>query len=216
MKKKLVELVFILDRSSSMSGIESDIIGGYNTIIKKQKKIDGEANITTVLFNDKIKVLHTREPIHAMPALTLTEEEYCVQGGSALPDAIGQLMYYITNVYKYEKEDEAAGIVLFVIMADGRENISKEYSFEKIRKMIERQKACYNLKFIFLVANTDAIETAKQYGIDKLCAANFMPDSRGIKVIFRAINKAITDCRMIGKVGIKWKEEIDRDYKQRK
>ncbi|MDF2656893.1 MAG: uncharacterized protein K0R19_3367 [Bacillota bacterium] len=213
MKKNLTELVFILDRSGSMSGLESDTIGGYNSMIKKQKTEDGEANVSTVLFDDKVEMLNKRVSIQEVGALT--EKEYFVRGCTALLDAIGQTIHYMGNVQKYAKEEERAGKVLFVITTDGYENSSKEYSYDTIKKMIQHQKDRYQWEFIFLGANIDAAETARQVGIDEDHATNYVADSRGTELNYQAMNIAISCCRSEGSIDNRWKEEVERDYKKR-
>ncbi len=214
MKKKLTELVFILDRSGSMSGLEKDTIGGYNAMLEKQKKEDGEANVTTVLFDDKIEMLQKRVSIQNSPKIT--EKEYYVRGCTALLDAIGQTIHYMGNVQKYAKEEDRASKVLFVITTDGYENSSKEYNYETIRRMIKRQKERYDWEFIFLGANIDPIATAEQFGIDKDYASNYVADSRGTELNYQAMNMAISYCRSEGKVNKRWKEEVEYDFQSRK
>ena len=214
MKKNLTELVFILDRSGSMSGLESDTIGGYNSMIEKQKSEEGEANVTTVIFDDKVEMINQRVSIQEVKKMT--DKEYYVRGCTALLDAIGQTIHYMGNVQKYAKEEDRAGKVLFVITTDGHENSSKEYSYETIRKMIKRQKEKYDWEFIFLGANIDAIATAEQFGIDKEYASNYVADSRGTELNYQAMNMAISYCRSEGKVNKRWKEEVEVDFQKRK
>jgi len=214
MKKNLSELVFLLDRSGSMSGLESDTIGGYNAMLEKQKKEEGEANVTTVLFDDKIEMLHKRVSLQEIAKIT--EKEYFVRGCTALLDAIGQTIHLMGNVQKYAKEEDRAGKVLFIITTDGYENSSKEYTYETIKRMIERQKERYNWEFIFLGANIDAIETAKQFGINEEYATNYVADSQGTELNYQAMNMAISGCRSEGKINKRWKEEVEKDYKERK
>jgi uncharacterized protein YegL len=214
MKKNLTELVFILDRSGSMSGLETDTIGGYNAMIEKQKKEEGEANVTTVLFDDKVEMLNQRVSLQDISKIT--EKEYFVRGCTALLDAIGQTIHLMGNVQKYAKEEDRAGKVLFVITTDGYENSSKEYTYEKIKNMIKHQKDRYNWEFIFLGANIDAAETAKKVGIDEEYATNYVADSKGTELNYQAMNMAISCCRSEGKINKRWKEEVERDYKDRK
>jgi uncharacterized protein YegL len=214
MKKNLTELVFILDRSGSMAGLETDTIGGYNSVLEKQKKEDGEANVTTVLFDNKIEMLQRR--VSLQKALKLTEKEYYVGGCTALLDAIGQTIHYMGNVQKYAREEDRAGKVLFIITTDGYENSSKEYSYETIRKMIEGQKKQYHWEFIFLGANIDAVAAARQFGIEEDYAANYVADSIGTDLNYQAMNSAISYCRSEGRVDSRWKEEVERDFKNRR
>lgn len=214
MKKNLTELVFILDRSGSMSGLESDTIGGYNSMIEKQKSEEGEANVTTVLFDDKAEMLNKRVPIQDIHKMT--DKEYYVRGCTALLDAIGQTVHYMGNVQKYAKDEERADKVLFVITTDGYENSSKEYSYDTIKKMIKRQRESYKWEFIFLGANIDAVNTAEQFGIDKDFASNYVADARGTELNYQAMNRAISSCRSEGKIDISWKEDVETDFQKRR
>lgn len=213
MNKNLTELVFILDRSGSMAGLETDTIGGYNAMLTKQKKEKGEANVTTILFDDKIEMLHKRLGLQEVQPIS--ENEYYVRGCTALLDAIGQTIHYIGNVQKYAKEEDRAGKVIFIITTDGYENSSKEYNYEKIRSMISRQKEKYRWEFIFLGANIDAVATAREVGIDADFATNYVADSRGTELNYEAMNMAISSCRAEGKVRKGWKDEVERDYRKR-
>jgi uncharacterized protein YegL len=214
MKKNLTELVFILDRSGSMSGLEKDTIGGYNSLLIKQRREEGEANVTTVLFDDKIEMLHKRVSIENAPEIT--EKEYYVRGCTALLDAIGQTINYMGNVQKYAKAEDRAGKVLFVITTDGYENSSKEFSYETVRRMIKHQKERYDWEFIFLGANIDAIAAAEQIGIAREYASNYVADSSGTELNYQAMNMAVSYCRSEGKINKRWKEEVERDYQNRK
>ena len=213
MSKNLTELVFILDRSGSMAGLEGDTIGGYNAMLHKQKKEQGEANVTTVLFDDKIEMIHKRTSLQEMNQIT--EKEYYVRGCTALLDAIGQTIHYMGNVQKYAKEEQRAGKVLFVITTDGYENSSKEYTYEKVKKMIEDQKEHFHWEFLFLGANIDAIETARQFGIDEAHATNYIADSKGTDLNYQAVSEAISFCRSEGKINKHWKDKLEKDYKTR-
>ena len=190
MKKGLTELVFILDRSGSMSGLESDTIGGYNAMLEKQKEEAGEAVITTVLFDDKYELIHDRINLRGIEPIT--EKEYYVRGNTALLDAIGKTINKIGNVQKRTAEDERAEQVMVVITTDGMENASREFGYEKIRSMIERQKSKYGWEFIFLGANIDAVGTAERFGIDKDRAANFNADSEGTLLNYEVISEAVS------------------------
>ena len=214
MKKNLTELVFILDRSGSMSGLESDTIGGYNSMIEKQKAEEGEANITTVLFDDKVEMINQRVSIQEVKKMT--DKDYYVRGCTALLDAIGQTIHYMGNVQKYAKDEDRAGTVLFVITTDGYENSSKEYSYDKVRKMIKNQKDLYKWEFIFLGANIDAVATAEQFGIDKDYASNYVADARGTELNYQAMNVAISYCRSEGKINKRWKGDVEADFQNRK
>lgn len=213
MKKDLTELVFILDRSGSMSGLESDTIGGYNAMLEKQKKGPGEAIITTVLFDDRYELLHDR--INLRGIAPITDKEYFVRGSTALLDAIGRTINKIGNVQKHTADEERAEHVMFVITTDGMENASREFSYEKVRQMIEHQKSKYGWEFIFLGANIDAIGTAERFGISKDRAANFNADSEGTLLNYEVISEAVSCIRANRKISEKWKERIDEDFKKR-
>lgn len=213
MKKDLTELVFILDRSGSMSGLERDTIGGYNAMLEKQKKETGEAIITTVLFDDRYELLHDR--INLRGIAPITDKEYFVRGSTALLDAVGRTINKIGNVQKHTAEEERAEHVMFVITTDGMENASREFSFEKIRQMIEHQKSKYGWEFIFLGANIDAIGTAERFGISKDRAANFNADSEGTLLNYEVISETVSCIRANRKISENWKERIDEDFKKR-
>jgi len=213
MKKGLTEIVFILDRSGSMSGLESDTIGGFNSMIAKQKKIEGDAFISTVLFDDRFEVLHNRVPLeHVRP---MTSKDYFVRGSTALLDAIGRGIHKIGNVQKYTPEEFRAEKVIFIITTDGMENASREYSYEKIKSMVERQKENYGWEFIFLGANIDALETAERFGIHRDRAANYHSDSRGTQTNYKVVNEAISNLRAYNELNANWKDEIDEDFQKR-
>ena len=214
MKKGLTELVFILDRSGSMNGLESDTIGGFNSVLAKQKTEEGMAHITTVLFDDVVELLHDRYDLEKVPMIT--ENEYFVRGTTALLDAIGKTIHKMGNVQKYASEDERAEKVVFVIITDGMENASREYSYDQIKRMIDRQKEKYGWEFIFLGANIDAIETAKRFGIAEEMAANYHADREGTQLNYEAVNLAFSMVRNSGAVDKNWKAKIDKDYNARK
>ncbi|AOV06464.1 vWA domain-containing protein [Sporosarcina ureilytica] len=206
MSKNTTELVFILDKSGSMSGLEADTIGGYNAMLQKQKEENGEATITTVLFSDAYELLHDAVPIDQVDIIT--ERDYQVGGMTALLDAIG---FSIQKASRKEAENK----VLFVITTDGMENASREYEFEKIKTMIERKKADHGWEFIFLGANIDAIATAEKFGIHEDFAVNYHADSEGVQVSYNAINEAVASFRMEEKIDHTWKDAIEKDYNQR-
>lgn len=213
MKKDLVELVFILDRSGSMSGLEDDTIGGYNAMLEKQKKEPGEAIITTVLFDDKYELLHDR--INLCGIAPITYKEYYVRGSTALLDAVGRTINKIGNVQKHTTEEEQAERILFVITTDGMENASREFTYEKVRQMIEHQKSKYGWEFIFLGANIDAIATAERFGISKDRATNYNADSEGTLLNYEVISETVSCIRANREISENWKERIDEDFKKR-
>ncbi len=213
MKKKVTELVFILDKSGSMAGLEADTIGGYNSMLKKQQKEEGEAIVTTVLFNHDYELLHDR--INVRGISPITEEDYEVGGTTALLDAIGFTIQKIVNVQKRTSESEQAEQVLFVITTDGMENASTEYKAEKIKKMVQHQKEKYGWKFIFLGANIDSISTASQFGIEEDFAVNYHADNIGTQLNYEAVNEVVLKLRSGKKIDRSWKEDIERDHQRR-
>ena len=215
MKKNLTELVMILDRSGSMGGLESDTIGGYNSMLKKQREAEGEVLVSTVLFDDRSEVLYDRVPLEKMPQMT--EKEYYVRGCTALLDAVGGAVRHIGNVHKYAREEDRPEKTIFVITTDGLENASREYSCELVKKMIERQKEKYGWEFLFLGANIDAVETANQIGISADRAANFHSDRRGTALNYEVLADAVCEMRACAApISAKWKKRIDEDYKNRR
>ena len=214
MKKDLTELVFILDRSGSMSGLEDDTIGGFNSMLEKQKKEAGDAIITTVLFDDKYELLHDRINIKGISSIT--DKEYYVRGSTALLDAIGMTINKIVNVQRQTSKENQAKNVIFVIITDGMENSSREYSYDQIKTMIEHEKNNYNWEFIFLGANIDAVGTAERFGINKDRAANFHADSEGTQLNYKVVSETLSNFRASRPIYEDWKESIDKDYLSRK
>lgn len=214
MRKGLTEVVFILDRSGSMSGLEADTIGGFNSLIRKQRKEEGEAIVSTVLFDDICDVLHDRVPIAKVE--NLTEETYFVRGCTALLDAVGGAIHHIGNVHKYARAEDVPAHTMFIITTDGQENASRTYTADRVRKMIERQKAKYGWEFLFLGANIDAVETAAHFGIDRERAVNYHSDSEGTQLNYAAMSDAIRSVRENRPLTAAWKERIDEDYRNRK
>ncbi len=213
MKKGLTELVFILDKSGSMSGLETDTIGGFNSMLAKQKGTEGECRITTVLFDNNYELLHDRIDIKAVGVIT--EKEYAVGGSTALLDAIGVTINKIGQVQKHTADDYRAEKVMFVIITDGEENSSKEYSAEKVKSQIERQKTKYGWEFIFLGANIDAVQTAGRLGIAPDRALDYLADSKGTELNFMAMGAAVSSFREAGIVDEACLEEIREDVKRR-
>lgn len=214
MRKNLTELVFILDRSGSMAGLEQDTIGGFNAMIEKQRKEPGQALISTVLFDNETQVIHDRLPLDRVPALT--EKEYYVRGCTALLDAVGGAIHHIGNVHKYAREEDVPERTLFVITTDGLENASRRYTYEKVKAMIEGQKAQYGWEFLFLGANIDAAREAARFGISADRAANYHADSAGTEVIYEAVSEAVCQVRSCAPLAADWKERIDEDFRGRK
>lgn len=214
MKKGLTELVFILDRSGSMSGLESDTIGGFNSTIEKQRKEDGEALVSTILFSNDSEVIHDRIDLKEIPKMT--EKDYFVGGCTALIDAIGDAVHHIRNVHKYIREEDRPEHTLFMITTDGYENASRKYSSDEVKKMISRQKEEAGWEFIFMGANIDAVETAKRYGIDEDHAVNYIADRQGVQYGQELLCEAVSSVRGGRRIDRKWKEKAEADYKQRK
>lgn len=214
MKKNLTEIVFILDRSGSMSGLEADTVGGFNAMIAKQKKEPGEALISTVLFNDESVVIHDRVPVQNIAPLT--ERDYYVRGCTALLDAIGGAIHHIGNVHKYAREEDVPAHTLFVITTDGMENASRLYDSARVKQMIEHEKSKYGWEFLFLGANIDAVETAKHFGISEDRAVNYHSDSVGTRLNYEVVSCAITSMRRGAPMSGDWKAPIEADYKTRK
>jgi uncharacterized protein YegL len=214
MKKNLTELVFILDRSGSMAGLEKDTIGGFNAMIEKQKAEAGEAYISTVLFDNYSEVIHDRVALSDVPKLT--EKEYYVRGCTALLDAVGGAIHHIGNVHKYAREEDRPEKTLFVITTDGMENASRRYSYEKVREMITRQKEKYGWEFLFLGANIDAVGTAAGLGISEDRAVTFHCDSAGTTLNYEVVSDAIESVRCCSApLSRDWKRRIDEDFKKR-
>ena len=213
MRKDLTELVFIIDRSGSMSGLERDTIGGFNSMIRKQKQAEGEALISTVLFDNVSEVLHDR--VNVKDIQSMTEHDYTVRGTTALLDAIGGAIHHIGNVHKYARQEDVPEHTMFVITTDGMENASRYYSSEKVKKMIERQKVKYGWEFLFLGANIDAVETASHFGIGADRAVNYNCDSEGTALNYEVVSDAICSVRCSAPLKSDWKKRIDEDYKKR-
>jgi len=220
MRENLTELVFILDRSGSMSGLESDTIGGFNSMIEKQQKEDGEAVVSTVLFDDRCDVLHDR--IKIADVKRMTADDYYVRGCTALLDAVGGAINHIGNIQKYAREEDRPAKTLFVITTDGLENASRRYNFNEVKRMIERQKEKYNWEFLFLGANIDAIEVAGNMGISRDRAANFHSDPIGTALNYEVLEEAVSTIRRCSSAkmssafnGGSWKKRIDRDFEDR-
>ena len=214
MKKELTEIVFILDRSGSMSGLESDTIGGYNAMLGKQKVAPGQAIVSTVLFDDRCEVLHDRLDIKTV--VPMTDKEYFVRGCTALLDAIGGAIHHIGNIHKYARQEDRPEKTLFIITTDGMENASRRYNYDRVKMMIERQKEKYSWEFIFLGANIDAVEVADRFGIGADRAANYHADSKGTQLNYEVVSEAICSLRASKSINADWKDRIDNDYKGRK
>ena len=213
MKKNLTELVFILDRSGSMAGLEDDTIGGFNSMIQKQKNEPGEVYVSTVLFDNVSEVIHDRKAIQEIEPMT--RNEYYVRGCTALLDAVGGAIHHIGNVHKYAREEDRPEKTLFIITTDGMENASRRYSYTQLKAMIERQKEKYGWEFIFLGANIDAAKEAARFGIDADCAADYHADSEGTAVIYEAMSEVVCNVRASRPMNADWKRNVEADFKKR-
>lgn len=212
-KNNITELVFILDRSGSMAGLESDTIGGFNAMIEKQKKQDGDCYVSTILFDDESEVLHDRVKlgdIHKM-----TDNDYTVRGCTALIDAIGGAIHHIGNIHKYARPEDVPEHTMFVITTDGQENASHKYTSEQVKKMIEHRREKYGWEFLCIGANIDAVETAARYGIDKDRAVNYNADGRGTQILYETVAKAVYNVRASAPLSADWSEDINADYQSR-
>lgn len=214
MKNNITELVFILDRSGSMSGLEKDTIGGFNSMIEKQRRQDGECYVSTVLFDNVSEVLHDRVKLSEVKPMT--EDDYTVRGCTALIDAIGGAIHHIGNVHKYARPEDVPEHTLFVITTDGMENASRRYSSEQVKTMIKRQKEKYGWEFLFIGANIDAVETAARYGIDEDRAVNYMADQEGTQILYESVSEAVCNVRSNRKLSKAWSQNINNDYQSRK
>ena len=213
MKKNLTEIVFILDRSGSMAGLEDDTIGGFNAMIQKQKGEEGEAYVSTILFDNHTEVIHDRVDIQKVAPMT--RKEYYVRGCTALLDAVGKSIRHIGNVHKYAREEDRPEKTIFVITTDGMENASRNYDYARVKKMIQRQKDKYGWEFLFLGANIDAAAEAKRFGIDEDRAANYHCDPTGTALNFDVLAEAVCSVRAGCGIAGDWKARIDEDYEKR-
>ena len=213
MKKNLTEMVFILDRSGSMSGLEADTIGGFNSMIEAQKKEPGEALVSTVLFNHDSFVIHDRVDLRKIEPLT--EAQYRVGGATALIEAIGQAIHHIGNVHKYARDEDVPEHTVFIITTDGMENSSRHYSADEVRAMVEKEKTKFGWEFLFLGANIDAVETAERYGIGADRAVRYHNDRRGVALNYNTVSRAVGKMRACATVSADWKADIEEDYASR-
>ena len=212
-KNGITELVFILDRSGSMSGLESDTIGGFNAMIEKQKKQAGVCFVSTVLFDNVSEVLHDR--VKLSDITPMTDREYTVRGSTALIDAIGGAIHHIGNVHKYARPEDVPEHTMFVITTDGMENASHKYTSDRVKKMIERQKEKYGWEFLFIGANIDAVETAAQYGICEDRAVNYHADPMGTACLYDNVSDVVFSLRMGCDIEENWSEKLNKDFKSR-
>ena len=213
MNQNGTELVFILDRSGSMAGLESDTIGGFNSLIEKQKQEEGECLVSTVLFNQTCTVLHDRVKLSEVPQMT--KQEYTAQGCTALIDALGGAIRHIGNIHKYARKEDVPAKTLFVITTDGLENASRRYSSDEVKKMVERQKEKYGWEFLFIGANIDSVETAGRYGISADRAVNYYADKQGTEVLYATVAETLCQVRVGEPLEADWSRKINEDYNSR-
>lgn len=213
MKDQITELVFILDRSGSMSGLERDTIGGFNSLIERQKKNEGKCYVTTVLFDSQHETIHDRVELSSIKPMT--EQDYYVRGCTALLDALGDTITHISDIHKYIREEDVPEQTTFVIMTDGMENASHHYDGSEVRKMIEHKKEKNGWEFLYLAANIDAVETAARMGIRRDRATNYHADKVGTKIAYEAISEAIYNARAGKPIDADWSEAIRDDYSER-
>lgn len=215
------EIVYILDRSGSMSGLEADTVGGFNSMIKKQINTEKRALVSVVLFNDKTKVLYDRVPIYEVGHMR--KGDYTVYGSTALLDAVGGAIHHIGNVHKYAREEDVPEKTIFVIMTDGMENASRRYSYEQVQRMIKRQQRKYGWEFIFIGANIDAYAEANRFGIRKDRAVNYVHDRKGTASVYDGVSRAVCAAMLSPSLEklddyldeSRWSEDITADYLKR-
>ena len=214
MKENLTELVFILDKSGSMHNLTDDTIGGFNSLIEKQRGEEGECVVSTVLFDNRSTVVHDRVPLSEMKPMT--RSDYVPRGNTALIDAIGGAVKHIGNVHKYARKEDIPQHTMFVIITDGMENASHMYTSDKVKAMIERQKESYGWEFIFIGANIDAVETAKEFGISEDRAVDYLADAEGTAAVYAASCDVIGKVRRNSSISRDWRDKIANDTKKRK
>ena len=213
-KNNLTEIVFILDRSGSMAGLEKDTVGGFNSLIEKQKKEEGRAYISTVLFDNRSEVLHDRVSVDEIQPMT--DKEYFVRGSTALFDAVGSAIHHIGNIHKYARPEDVPAKTLFIITTDGMENSSRKYTADRVKAMIEHQKEKYGWEFLFLGANIDAVSTASMFGIERDMAVDYNCDKEGTALNYDVLSATISHVRCSkGSVPKDWKKRIEKDYEKR-
>ena len=213
MKNNLTELVFILDQSGSMAGLEKDTIGGFNAMIDRQKKQEGSCYVSTILFDHTSKVLHDRIKLEKVPAMT--DKDYIVGGCTALIDTLGGAIQHIANIHKYARPEDIPAHTMFVITTDGQKNASCYYDATSIQKMIQHQKELYGWEFLFIGANIDAVETAAQYGIDREMTVNYHANAAGTQILYHTVAEAVSDVRASMPLSADWGDAISADYQCR-
>ena len=213
MKNNIFELVFILDRSGSMAGLESDTIGGFNALIEKQKKAEGKCYVTTVLFDQEIETIHDRVELSEIKPMT--DKDYSVRGCTALLDALGGTIRHIAQIHHYARPEDVPAQTTFVIMTDGMENASRRFGSDEVKHRIRHEKEKYGWEFLFLAANIDAVETAGRMGIGADRAVNYLADSRGTRVAYDTVAETVCMARMGQPIAAGWNRKISEDYNKR-
>ena len=210
---QITELVFILDRSGSMGGLEKDTIGGFNSMIEKQKKETGTAFVTTILFDNHIETLHNRIDLEKIQPLT--DKDYYVRGSTALLDAVGTTINLITNIHNHIRKEDVPAKTMFIITTDGMENSSREFNYKNIKSMIQAKQEL-GWEFIFIGANIDAVTEGEKFGIAAERAVNYIADAAGTSALFGSVSASISEMRSSRKISSKWRETLDDDYENRK
>ncbi len=213
-KNNITELVFILDRSGSMSGLEADTIGGFNSLIEKQRKQEGECYVTTVLFDNEREVIHDRVKLSEIRPMT--DRDYTVRGCTALLDALGGTIRHIADIHRYARPEDVPEHTVFVITTDGMENASRTYDADRVKKMIEHEKEKYGWEFLFLAANIDAVGTASRFGIGADRAVNYRADGQGTRVLYDTVAEAVCQVRACAPLGKSWSKAIENDNRQKR
>ena len=213
-QNNITELVFILDRSGSMAGLEADTIGGFNAMLEKQKKQDGVCWVSTILFANESRVIHDRARLEDVRPMTA--DDYVVGGCTALIDAIGDAIHHVKNVHKYARPEDVPAHTVFVITTDGMENASRRHGAAEVRRSIEQMKEERGWEFLFIAANIDAVQTAGRFGIDADRAVNYRADKRGTHVLYDCVSRAVGSIRANAPMSARWSEEIAADYENRK
>jgi uncharacterized protein YegL len=213
-KNNITELVFILDRSGSMSGLEADTIGGFNSLIEKQKKQPGRCYVTTILFDNVTEVIHDR--VELSQVQPMTEEDHTVGGCTALLDAVGSAIHHISQIHRYARPEDVPEYTMFVITTDGMENASHRYDAARVKRMVEHEKEKYGWEFLFLGANIDAVGTASRFGIGADRAVNYRADAQGTQVIYDTVADTVCQMRASAPIQADWSARIQKDFQREK
>lgn len=213
MNQNLTEIVFLLDRSGSMAGLEADTIGGFNAMLEKQKQAEGEAILSVVLFDGVSEVICDRMDIRE--AEPMTDRQYFVRGSTALLDALGGAIHHIATAHRFAREKDRPAKTVFVITTDGLENASRRYSYREVRQMVERETGKYGWEFLFLGANMDAVAAAGNVGIRADRAVRYEHDGRGTALNFKVVSETVCNMRCDAPIAANWKDEIDEDFRRR-